>query len=166
MKKILVAGIICAAGLLGCQSDMAAFEKGNPEAGNKVLFAGASSRFKNAVVEKVLEELGKESYYCRGIGISLLEQTDLTQFDAVVIVCAIQGGKIEERARNYFSNDPTNGKLIGFYTAGLGIDESGKPEMGTPDVHIDAVTSASEMKKAGQKAKELAALIKKKCEGL
>ena len=143
---------------------MPSFEKGKSDAPKKVLIAGVSSEFKDAVIKKVIEKLGTDSYYFKGIGLSQFEKEDLTGYDAVLVVCMYSAGKIDVRVCEYFAKDPTDGKLIALYTVGAETDDRKKPDWAIPKVTIDAVSSASTMNKVEKLAEELALLIKKLCE--
>ncbi|MBN1525085.1 MAG: hypothetical protein JW904_11410 [Spirochaetales bacterium] len=157
MKKYLLFIFIGLVSFSGCQPDITSFEMGNPEASCKILIAGVSSEFKDAVVRKVIDTLGADSYFFKGIGLGEFEKTDLSGYNAVLIVCMYSAGKIDENVRGYFSNDPTGGKLIGLFTVGS--------ERSQPVINIDAVSSASEMNMVEKRAEEIVTLIKKRCGG-
>ena len=163
MRKIIVMIIISLTGLLfvcSCAKDMEAFEKGNIETPQKVLIAGTDSEFKQNVVNKVIETLGTEDYYFKIIGLEQLDKEETEPYGAILLISSCMAGKIDGRVTQFLQKDPTNLKVIVFYTIG---DEdhppSGKAE---PDIEVDAITSASIPDRVDERADQLVTLIEER----
>jgi hypothetical protein len=69
-------------------------------------------------------------------------------------------GRLDERVTRFLQDNPTNPKVIVFST--VGAEDSDRPEWATPDIRVDAVTSASAPDHVNRRADELVKLIKEK----
>jgi hypothetical protein len=134
-------------------------EAGNVNGARKVLIAGEASAFKQNVVVKVIETLGTRDWYFRIIGLDQLEEQETGPYGAILLVAAYRAGKIDGRVSRYLAKDPTNPKVIVFYTSG---SEAEKPASTKPDIRVDAVCSASRYDRADRRAGQLAALLEKR----
>jgi hypothetical protein len=162
VRKITVVGLAAAALLLtvGCGKDMDSLEKGDPCAPRRVLIAGTASEFKQDVVERMIRELGTKDYYFKIIGLSKLGEENIDEYGSVLLVAMYYGGRIDERVTRFLQDDPTNAKVIVFYTVGAEVED--RPEWATPDIRVDTVTSASTPDRVNRRADELVMLIKEK----
>jgi hypothetical protein len=162
VRKITVVGLAAAALLLtvGCGKDMDSLEKGDPCAPRRVLIAGTASEFKQDVVERMIRELGTKDYYFKIIGLSKLGEENIDEYGSVLLVAMYAAGRLDERVTRFLQDNPTNPKVIVFST--VGAEDSDRPEWATPDIRVDAVTSASAPDHVNRRADELVKLIKEK----
>ena len=163
MRKIIVTIIISFIGLFfvcSCTKDMEAFEKGNIETPQKVLIAGTDSEFKQNVVNKIIETLGTKDYYFKIIGLEQLDKEETKSYGAILLISSCMAGKIDGRVTQFLQKDPTNQKVIFFYTIG---DEDTPPSgKAKPDIEVDAITSASIPDRVEERADELVTLIEER----
>lgn len=157
MRNITIISLIALFFTVGCQHQMAYLEKGNPSAERKVLIAGTASEFKQDVVKQVIKNLGTEKYYFKVIGLDQLGKEDTEQYGAILLMARFAAARLDSRVTRFLEKDPTNRKVIVFYT--IGSEEAGVAKWAEPDIKVDTVTSASLPAKAKQRAGELAALI-------
>ena len=165
MRKILMTGLFVLLVTAGCQDEMAYLEKGSPSAERKVLIAGSASEFKQDVVTRVVKKLGTEKYYFKIIGLDGLEQEDLSQFGAVLLVARFAAGRMDARVTQFLKKDPTNKKVIVFYTIGSDRADAVASAQARAGIQVDAVTSASLPAQAEQRADELVSLIEARFKG-
>lgn len=160
MRKIIVVIIISFIGLFlvcSCAKDMEAFEEGDIKATRKVLIAGTDSEFKQNVVNKIIETLGTEDYYFKIIGLEQLDKEETEPYGAILLISSCMAGKIDGRVTQFLQKDPTNPKVIVFYTIG---DEDTPPSgKFKPDIKADAITSASMPDRVDERADQLITLI-------
>jgi hypothetical protein len=108
----------------------------------------------------MIGELGTKDYYFKIIGLSQLDKENIDEYGSVLLVAMYYGGRIDERVTRFLQKDSTNPKVIVFYTVGAEVAE--RPEWATPDIRVDAVTSASAPDRVNRRADELVMLIKEK----
>ena len=159
MQRIVCVGLAAALLIIGCASNMTPSEAGNADATKKVLIAGDSSAFKLQVVARLIDDLGTGDWYFRIVGLDRLEEQEAGQFGAILLVAAFKAGHLDKRVSNYLRRDPSNPKVIVFFTRGT---EDPMPEQKKPDIRVDAVSSASRADRVETRATELAALIRKR----
>jgi hypothetical protein len=162
VRKIIIIGLAAAALFFafGCGKDMESLEKGDPGAPNRVLIAGTASEFKQDVVERMIRELGTKDYYFKIIGLSRLDKENIDEYGSVLLVAMYAAGRLDERVTRFLQDDPTNPKAIVFYT--VGAESGDRPEWATPDIRVDAVTSASVPDLVNRRADELVMLVKER----
>jgi hypothetical protein len=157
---IVLAGLFC---IMGCTTNMKPFEEGDRSSSKKVLIAAEGSGFKKAVVEAVIERLGTEEWYFRGIGLGELTETsedEVEQYGAVLIVCKMTGGRVESQARAFVDKERRNPKLVVLMTTG---GDGTLPEGAQSDLNkVDAVSSASKTAYVEESAEEIAALLQER----
>ncbi len=128
--------------LLGCTSRMVkTTERGDKDCKKKVLIATQQSRFKEAVVSRVVAALEKDTCYVKIIDLRKLAGESTENYEAIVIVNTCWAGRLNRHARKFLKNVQEKEKIILLTTA---IGEDWKPKA----VKVDAVTSASKMNKA------------------
>lgn len=159
MRKIMLISFAAALLVLGCAANMTPSEAGNSDAARKVLIAGDSSAFKVKVVARLIEDLGTRDWYFRIVGLDRLEEQETGQFGAILLVAAFRAGHLDKRVSSYLRKDPSNPKVIVFFTRGT---EDPMPERVKPDIRVDAVSSASRADRVESRAEELALLIEKR----
>jgi hypothetical protein len=159
MRKIAAAGAMVLLVALGCRTNMATFEAGDPGSPRRVLVAGEQTGFKKHVVEKLIEKLGTEDWYFRVIGLDKLAEEDAGRYGAILLLAGYRAGRIDERVTSFLEKDPTDPKIVVLYTRGT---EEPLPERSKPDLRVDAISSASREDREDLRAGELAALIEKR----
>ena len=89
------------------------------------------------------------------IDLKKLTEESITHYSALVIVTTCKMGRLNRRARKFFKHlqKKDEGKIILLATAG---DEKYEPKVG----QVDAITSASEMEKAGAVAERIVAKVR------
>jgi hypothetical protein len=145
--------------LLGCRTNMASSEAGDPGSSRRVLIAGEQTDFKSHVVEAMIAKLGTKQWYFRIIGLDQLAQQDTGQYGAILLLAGYRAGRIDERVASFLEKDPTDPKIVVFYTRGT---EDPMPERSKPDLRVDAISSASKKDREELRAGELAELIEKR----
>jgi hypothetical protein len=159
MRGIAKSSLMVLLVVLGCKTNMASFEAGDPNSSRRVLVAGEQTDFKRHVVEGVIEKLGTEHWYFRIIGLDQLAAEDTGRYGAILLVAGYRAGRIDERMSSFLEKDPTNPKIVVFYTRGT---EDPMPERSKPDLRVDAISSASKQDREDSRAEQLAALIEKR----
>lgn len=159
MRKII---LICLTGmfiLCGCEKDNVSVEKGNVNSKRKVLIAGTTSDFKQAVIAKAVEKLGTQDYYFKTIGLNQLEKEKTENYGAILLVSAYMAGKIDGRITQFLQKHSVDPKVVVFYTQGT---EDPLPARSSSDIKVDSISSASIADRVEKRAGELAALISKR----
>jgi hypothetical protein len=160
MRKAVIVGLIGVLCLLGCKTDMEPYEAGNRTSARKVLVVAEDSEFKRDVVATVIERLGTQDWYFSVVGLDQLARVDTGQFGAILLVCSVRGGRLDERASAYLERDPTNAKAVLLFTCGV---DGPVPELRDKlDLRVDAVSSASRDDRVSVRAEEVAALLEKR----
>ena len=155
MKKYLLITITISILLVGCLTkDMENRELGNPASPGKILIAGVMSEFKQQVIKRVTEKIGKDKYYIKITGLDNLKKEDTSMYSAIVLINVLMAGQLDGRIKNFLNADPDNDKVIIFTTTGGGINY--KPPA------VDSISSASKSELVEQKADELVELIRKR----
>jgi len=166
MRSILIVSLISLVFATACQEgELAYLAKGNASAPRKVLIAGTASEFKQDVVTQVVKKLGTEKYYFKIIGLERLEKEDLGQFGVVLLVARFAAGRMDPRVTRFLKQDPTNKRVIVFYTIGSDREDALASARAKAGIRVDAVTSASLPAKVEQSADELAVLIEARFKG-
>jgi hypothetical protein len=134
----------------GCASKpVATVESGPPSAYNrKVLVATQSSKFKQAVVAEIHDQLNQNSIYLKIVDVRGLKNQSGAEFSAVVIINKCMAGRPDPRVESFIDREPQKNKIIVLTT---GIRDSWKPD--APGV--DAITSASVLDKSDQIARSI-----------
>lgn len=148
--------------LIGCREDIEPFEVGNPSSERRVLVAAEQTTFKEAVVNRVLEDVGTDDIYFNVVGLDALEEEEAAHYGAVLLVCWYSGGRVDRRATGFIRDTRRRDRdrIIVFYTAGA---ESPLPEAARRELHdVDAIGSVSRRAKIEQSAQEIAARINSK----
>jgi hypothetical protein len=142
--------------VLGCSTNMASFEIGDPESSRRVLVAGEQTEFKKQVVEGMIEKLGTKSWYIRVIGLDQLAEEDTALYGAIALVAGYRAGRLDQRVSDFLAPNPTDPRIVVFYTRGT---EDPMPVRSKPDLRVEAISSASKKDREGLRAEQLAALI-------
>ncbi len=159
MRRIAMVGLVGLLCLVGCKSNMAPSEAGNPNGMRRVLIAGEDTAFKRKLAAKVIEELGTPEWYFRIIGLNQLAEQETGQYGAIVLAAGYRAGRIDERVSTFLRKDPENPKVIVFYTRGA---EGPMPDWAKAEIRVDSVSSASRDDRVELRAGQLAALIEER----
>ncbi len=160
MKHTAVIIMLCVFPLIGCKSNMPAFERGDKSNPRKVLIAAEDSAFKRNVVEQLIETLGTDDWYFKVLGTDSLPETDIGQYGAVLLICKMTGGRVETRTRTFINEQPDNSKTILLLTTGGkgSIPDGARGDTGS----VDAVSSPSKTDSPDEMVDELAALLRER----
>ena len=158
MKYPAVSVILCLVLLLGCESNMPSFERGDESNPKKVLISADDSTFKRNAVERLIENLGTDNWYFKVIGTDSLSKVDLERYGAVLLICKMTGGRVEPRTRAFLEKQQGNSKLILFLTTGGkgSLPDGAQSDIGT----VDAVSSPSKGGSVKETSDTLAALLR------
>jgi hypothetical protein len=134
----------------GCASQpVTTVESGPPAAFNKkVLVATQNSKFKQAVVSEIYDELDHNSIYLKIVDVKRLKNQSSGEFSAVVIINKCMAGRPDPRVESFIDREPQKNKIIVLTT---GILDSWKPDV----PGVDAITSASVLDKSDQIARSI-----------
>ncbi len=134
----------------GCASQpVATVESGTPAADDKrVLVATQKSKFKQAVVTEIYDELVQNAIYIKLIDVKGLKNQPTTEFSAIVILNRCMAGRPDPRVESFIDREPQKNKIIVLTT---GIGDSWTPEVRD----VDAMTSASVMDQSDQIARSI-----------
>ena len=134
----------------GCASQpVATVESGIPAAGDKkVLVATQKSKFKQAVVTEIYDELAQNAIYIKLIDVKGLKNQSTAEFSAIVILNRCMAGRPDPRVESFIDGEPQKNKIIVLTT---GIGDSWTPEVRD----VDAMTSASVMDQSDQIARSI-----------
>ena len=148
MRKLCWGIIVCLSLVVwGCASQPGAqFESGLAAmSGKKVLVATQETKFKQAVVSKIYDQLNQNSIYSRIVNVSRLKYLSADEYAAIVIINHCLAGRPDPRVESFIDNHSQTNKIIMVTT---GIGESWKPDV----PGVDAITSASVMDQTDQVA--------------
>jgi hypothetical protein len=159
MKKALAAVLFILFFAVGCERDLPTREMGNANAPRNVLIAGTQSKYKLALIDKLAEALGPDTYRLKVEGLSALAAESLDKYGAIVLMSSMMAGRLDARLKESLAKDPTNPKVIVYFTRGT---DDPLPKNFKLDMSVDAITSASDIANVAERASELAALIEKK----
>ena len=105
---------------------------------NKVLIATQKTKFKQAVVSEIYDELKRNSINMRIVDVKNLKSQSAGEFSAVVIISKSMAGRPDPRVESFIDRYPQKDKFIVLTT---GIGGGWKPD----NPGVDAITSASAM---------------------
>ena len=105
--------------------------------------ATQSSKFKQAVVAEIYDQLNQNSIYLKIIDVRGLKNQSGAEFSAVVIINRCMAGRPDPRVESFIDREPQKNKIIVLTT---GIRDSWKPDTS----EVDAISSASVLDKSDQ----------------
>ena len=113
-------------------------EFGNMNAADRVLIATVGTDFKDAVVEKVTQELAEEDVYVRIIDLKAIENTDTQQFDAIVLFNTCTAWMVDYHVTDFLrAADESEKEWIVVLTT------AADPDWEAGNLDVDAISSAS-----------------------
>ena len=133
----------------GCAQPIKTVESGAPATSNfSVLIASQNTKFKEAVVSEIYDELKRKAFYLKIVDVRHLRSQSTREFSAVVIISKSMAGRPDPRVESFIDNHPQKDKFIVLTT---GLASSWKPD--TPGV--DAISSASVMEQRDKIARSI-----------
>jgi hypothetical protein len=156
-SPLLLLGFLCCL-LLSCSLPRLFWPQGDIEnaeivpagAKHRVLVASRSSGFKDALVERIREDLEAEKVSMRFVGVQKLKYEDPRDFDAVVIINTCIAWGMDPQVDGFLNKNRDAGNIVVLTTSGDGKwapDKRGRL--------FDAVASASEMARVDEAAEEI-----------
>jgi len=137
------------------QKDMKAREMNSPAFDKKVLIAARSSRFKDAVVDKIFSAFQNDSVHIAATGINDLNRQDPGAYATTVIINTCMAGTMDLKVKNFLKKNSDNESILVFTTSGSG---DWLPE--TNGSRFDAVSSASEQSRIEPVANQIVEKIR------
>ena len=114
------------------------FEANSPDLETKVLVGSQGSDFKNALLEKLIERIGKKDIYIRTIDVTTLSAIKEDSWDAIILINSIQWYKLQKDVRIFLNSAQATDRIIMLATSGDG-------DMKPKECKIDTITSASRL---------------------
>ncbi len=132
------------------QSDIDAYEVGKEVFDTRILLASRDSDFKVDVARRIGESLKDEPVYVKFIGIDQLDDEDVSQYSAIVIMTKCIAWGLDPETSAFLDKNPELSNIVVLITSGNG---DWKPDM--EGMKFDAVTSASVLENAGSITEEI-----------
>lgn len=156
MKKFLIGLLIVIVGfaifvtiymIMYTQGVIEPFDAGIKTAQNKVLIASQGSDYKDMFVKKVIERLEKDFLYIKVIDVTTIENENIDDYKAVLIINSIEMYDMQKNAKNFISDSGKDNVIM--------LATSGNGAMGPKDNSIDAITTASTVEDIDGKVDEV-----------
>lgn len=119
----------------------------------KILIAQVATKFKNQLVEKVVDSLKKENCFIKIIELEKLNEIDTSEYSAVLIVNELWAGTIDAEARKFLKKEFNKDKTVLVTTTGDSLVDLGVQK-------VDGITSASRIKDTDKIAEKAAKRLK------
>ncbi|MEO9870604.1 hypothetical protein [Ekhidna sp.] len=114
--------------------EVATYEINDPDLENKVLIATQGSKYKNVLVESVIDSLSQSQIYIKVIDVSAIENQNVDDWDAIILIHTWEYGKPPEAVESFMDGKQDLSKIFSVITSG-----SGEEKM----EGVDAITGAS-----------------------
>ena len=124
--------------LMHKQAEAKEFEVGKRKSEKSILIASQGSDFKNALVEKLVDELEGDSVYIKVVDVSGLSDISEGDWDASIIIHTTEGWKLQPDVKDYLDSISNPERIILVTTSGSG-------EWKTDEYNLDIYTSASKI---------------------
>ncbi len=111
------------------------FDVNNPDLNKKLLIATEGSDFKNTLVSNIIDRTKEKSVYIKVTDVNELPKMNKDNWNAIVIITAVQFGKMGNGVDEFLSHVENYDNIILFNTGNMGTFE--------PKYNIDALSSAS-----------------------
>ena len=133
---------------------------GPSSANTKVLIAGKSSAFRDAVISELTGRLVNDSIQVRIINIYDLRGISPEKWDAILLVNKCVGWNYQGPVKKFFTSHQDFRKAVVFTTAGNPVRciPENKPQR---KAKVDTYTSASKVDKTGESVDTIYTLLKK-----
>ena len=138
------------------QEDIQPSEQNESSLDNKILIAARKSNFKKAVIDKIKEKLKNDSIYIKTIGLTSLENEDISPFNAILIINKTMAWNWDYKVKKFLRNNPKHDNVIILTTSGSG---NWKPR--GKNRNFDAVTASSERGNPDLLAENIVGKVKK-----
>ena len=122
--------------ILYSQGIAPSFEVNRPDLKQKVLIITQGSKFKDALVSHLIEQLKQKPVYIKVIDATALSGVKEEDWNAVVLINTCEMGKLQPDVKNYLTQAKNFNKVVLLTTSGSG---DWKPK----DVAVDSISSAS-----------------------
>ncbi len=100
------------------------YEVNTPALNQKLLIATQGSVFKDAIVEGIINHYKSNSIFVKVVDISVLDSTDASEFDAILLVHTWEYGKPPEKVQSFMDkNQGLKDKLVVLTTSGEGTEK-------------------------------------------
>jgi glyceraldehyde-3-phosphate dehydrogenase/erythrose-4-phosphate dehydrogenase len=137
------------------QEDIQPAELNNVSLDKKILIAARNSEFKKAVIEKLTQSLKTDSIYIKCIGLSELNNIDISPFNATVIINKTMAWNWDYKVKKFLKSNPKHDNVIILTTSGSG---EWKPR--GKNHQFDAIAAASEMGNVDSVAEKIVSKIR------
>ncbi len=121
------------------QEDIQPEELNDASLEKKILLAARNSKFKKAVINKIKESIKNDSIYIKCIGLTQLNDEDITPFNTILIINTTMAWNWDYKVKKFLKNNPKHDNVIILTTSGSG---EWKPR--GRNHQFDAVAAASE----------------------
>jgi hypothetical protein len=113
---------------------------GSADAETRMFVAAQGSDFKDSLLKKIKAELTGRDVYVKITDVSNLKDIDIKNWDFVLIMAAIEAGKIHNNAEDFILKNSSSPNMSIVLTSG------GRKDLSDfYDISVDSVSSASEM---------------------
>ena len=121
------------------QKKMESFELNDIYFDKHILIASQGSKFKNQLINDIINEFKGEEIYIKVIDVSLLNTTKYPDWDFIIIINAIEANKLSESVDQFIKKNNSDNNIILITTSGSGKFKG-------RDYNIDAISTASRVK--------------------
>jgi len=128
------------------------FEVNNFVLNTKILIASQGSEFKITLLNNIVDKIDNDSTYIKVIDVSLLNELEPNNWNAVIIINTCIADKINKDVSQYLAKSQNEIPIVLFITAG---DGRWKPN----NLSVDAISSASRMSKIEKLTQEILNLL-------
>ncbi|MEJ2627280.1 MAG: hypothetical protein P8078_01795, partial [bacterium] len=98
--------------LIWSQKDIQSFTINQLSLPNKILIASHRSKFKQGIIDNIKNSLQNEPVYIKFIGIKNLNQQDINQYKAVLIMTSCIAWGINSNITSFLKNNKNNKNII------------------------------------------------------
>jgi hypothetical protein len=138
--------------LMYSQEVIKSFEINSPNLETKVLIGSQGSDFKNTLVKKLTDKIGKKNIYIKVIDVTTLSDIKEEAWDAIILLNTIEWYKLQKDVRTFLDSAQMTDKIIMLATSGEG-------DMKQEECKIDTITSASKINIIDEKLKIILARL-------
>jgi hypothetical protein len=122
--------------LINRQGVVEGYDAGTAGAAGRLLIASQESKFKNALVERVIADLAEDSLHVRVIDVTSLGDIKENEWDAILMLHTTENWRLQPDVKKYLERAQQLDKVIIVTTSGSG-------EWKSDEYDVDILTSAS-----------------------
>jgi len=157
LKKILIGIAVLVLGIvLFCTGYVIIYSQGviessevnSAELPTKILIGSQGSGYKEALVQKLVSQLGNTNTYIKVIDVTTLGSIDEADWNAIILITSIEYYAAQKDVAAFIEESQQPEKIILFATSGQG-------DMGPQECRIDAITTASETANIDEKTEAI-----------